>query len=128
MLDENTPAAADGGDASHGFCRMDLRSPATARRRAESDAPLMLRAIAAAKKKNNRIDATEICDCLRRDFAHLAVSQNRSFDPATSNRKHGYAVKQPPETVAPHSIGKKESMRPVGPSLAVIPSRTQYRN
>ena len=27
--------------------------------------PLMLRAIAAAKKKNDRIDASKICDCLR---------------------------------------------------------------
>jgi len=30
--------------------------------------PLMLRAIAAAKKKNDRIDAVKICDCLRCDF------------------------------------------------------------
>jgi transposase len=30
--------------------------------------PLMLRAIAAAKKKNDRIDAQKICDCLRCDF------------------------------------------------------------
>ena len=30
--------------------------------------PLMLRAIAAAKKKNDRIDAYKICDCLRCDF------------------------------------------------------------
>jgi len=30
--------------------------------------PLMLRAIAAAKKKNDRIDADKICDCLRCDF------------------------------------------------------------
>jgi transposase len=30
--------------------------------------PLMLRAIAAAKKKNDRIDANKICDCLRCDF------------------------------------------------------------
>jgi transposase len=29
---------------------------------------LMLRAIAAAKKKNDRIDANKICDCLRYDF------------------------------------------------------------
>jgi hypothetical protein len=28
----------------------------------------MLRAIAAAKKKNDRIDASKICDCLRCDF------------------------------------------------------------
>ena len=30
--------------------------------------PLKLRAIAAAKKKNDRIDANKICDCLRCDF------------------------------------------------------------
>src|ERR1700723_2926489 len=30
--------------------------------------PLMLRAIAVAKKKNDRIDASKICDCLRCDF------------------------------------------------------------
>jgi Transposase len=30
--------------------------------------PLMLRAMAAAKKKNDRIDASKICDCLRCDF------------------------------------------------------------
>jgi transposase len=30
--------------------------------------PLMLRAIAAAKKKNDRTDASKICDCLRCDF------------------------------------------------------------
>jgi transposase len=30
--------------------------------------PLMLRAIATAKKKNDRIDAGKICDCLRCDF------------------------------------------------------------
>ena len=30
--------------------------------------PLMLRAIALAKKKNDRIDASKICDCLRCDF------------------------------------------------------------
>jgi transposase len=30
--------------------------------------PSMLRAIAAAKKKNDRIDAGKICDCLRCDF------------------------------------------------------------
>jgi transposase len=30
--------------------------------------PLMLRAIAASKRKNDRIDANKICDCLRCDF------------------------------------------------------------
>jgi transposase len=30
--------------------------------------PLMLRAIAASKKKNDRVDASKIADCLRCDF------------------------------------------------------------
>jgi len=29
---------------------------------------MLLRAIAAAKKKNDHIDASKICDCLRCDF------------------------------------------------------------
>jgi len=42
--------------------------------------PLMLRAIAAAKKKNDRIDAGKICDCLRCDFlpeCHMASTAIR---------------------------------------------------
>ena len=42
--------------------------------------PLMLRAIAAAKKKNDRIDAGKIADCLRCDFlpeCHMASSEIR---------------------------------------------------
>jgi len=42
--------------------------------------PLMLRAIAAAKKKNDRIDAGKIADCLRCDFlpeCHMAPTQIR---------------------------------------------------
>jgi len=42
--------------------------------------PLMLRAIAAAKKKNDRIDASKICDCLRCDFlpeCHMASTALR---------------------------------------------------
>src|SRR5271156_6315015 len=40
--------------------------------------PLMLRAIAAAKKKNDRIDAGKIADCLRCDFlpeCHMASTE-----------------------------------------------------
>jgi len=40
----------------------------------------MLRAIAAAKKKNDRIDASKICDCLRCDFlpeSHMASTAIR---------------------------------------------------
>ena len=42
--------------------------------------PLMLRAIAAAKKKNDRIDAGKIADCLRCDFlpeCHMASTEVR---------------------------------------------------
>jgi hypothetical protein len=42
--------------------------------------PLMLRAIAAAKKKNDRIDANKIADCLRCDFlpeCHMASTEIR---------------------------------------------------
>src|ERR1700736_2161671 len=42
--------------------------------------PLMLRAIAAAKKKNDRIDANKITDCLRCDFlpeCHMASTEMR---------------------------------------------------
>jgi transposase len=42
--------------------------------------PLMLRAIAAAKKKNDRIDAGQIADCLRCDFlpkCHMAPTEIR---------------------------------------------------
>ncbi|HEY1963365.1 MAG TPA: IS110 family transposase [Acidobacteriaceae bacterium] len=42
--------------------------------------PLMLRAIAAAKKKNDKIDASKIADCLRCDFlpeCHMATTEIR---------------------------------------------------
>src|ERR1700723_4118504 len=42
--------------------------------------PLMLRAIAAAKKKKDRIDASKICDCLRCDFlpeCHMVSAEVR---------------------------------------------------
>jgi transposase len=42
--------------------------------------PLMLRAIAAAKKKNDKIDAAKIADCLRCDFlpeCHMAATAIR---------------------------------------------------
>jgi len=42
--------------------------------------PLMLRAIAAAKKKNDKIDAVKIADCLRCDFlpeCHMAPTEIR---------------------------------------------------
>src|SRR6201994_2328859 len=42
--------------------------------------PLMLRAIAAAKKKNDKVDASKIADCLRCDFlpeCHIAPTEIR---------------------------------------------------
>lgn len=42
--------------------------------------PLMLRAIAAAKRKNDKIDAAKIADCLRSDFlpeCHMASTEIR---------------------------------------------------
>jgi transposase len=41
--------------------------------------PLMLRAIAAAKKKNDRIDASKICNCLRCDSCRSATWPRRRF-------------------------------------------------
>src|SRR6202171_5635532 len=41
--------------------------------------PLMLRAIAAAKKKNDRIDASKICDCLRCDFLPECYMASTTF-------------------------------------------------
>jgi hypothetical protein len=42
--------------------------------------PLMLRAIAAAKEKNDRIDAGKICDCLRCDFLRTLPDRGRRGD------------------------------------------------
>jgi transposase len=50
------------------------------RRRLRVGHPLMLRAIAAAKKKNDKIDAGKIADCLRCDFlpeCHMASTEIR---------------------------------------------------
>jgi transposase len=41
--------------------------------------PLMLRAIAAAKRKNDRIDASKICDCLRCDFLPECYMASRAI-------------------------------------------------
>jgi transposase len=56
---------SDGSDHVHG---LDLRSSQTTCCRAEGGASADAGAIAAAKKKNDRIDASKICDCLRCDF------------------------------------------------------------
>src|SRR5215467_13868591 len=61
-------ATVDRSDGSHHVHGLDLRSSQAACCCSEGGHPLMLRAIAAAKKKNDRIDANKICDCLRCDF------------------------------------------------------------
>jgi len=65
---KNTATAVDCSDGSTvftGWIYDHLQPHAAALKVAH---PLMLRAIAAAKKKNDRIDAKKICDCLRCDF------------------------------------------------------------
>jgi len=57
--------------------------------------PLMLRAIAAAKKKNDKIDAAKIADCLRCDFlpeCHMASTEIR--DRRRTLRYRSLLVKQ----------------------------------
>ncbi len=57
--------------------------------------PLMLRAIAAAKKKNDRIDAGRIADCLRCDFlpeCHMASTEIR--DRRRTLRYRSLVIKQ----------------------------------
>jgi transposase len=52
--------------------------------------PLMLRAIAAAKKKNDRVDASKICDCLRCDFlpeCYMASTEIRERQPTLRYRQ-----------------------------------------
>jgi transposase len=57
--------------------------------------PLMLRAIAAAKRKHDRIDGGKIADCLRCDFlpeCHMASTEIR--DRRRTLRYRGLVVKQ----------------------------------
>jgi hypothetical protein len=67
-MDRNPPSAPwdrDGGDHFTGWIYDHLLPHANAIKVAH---PLMLRAIAAAKKKNDKIDASKLADCLRCDF------------------------------------------------------------
>jgi hypothetical protein len=55
--------------------------------------PLMLRAMAAAKKKNDRIDGGKIADCLRCDFlpeCHMASTEIRDRQRTLRYRHPGY--------------------------------------
>ena len=61
--------------------------------------PLMLRAIAAAKKKNDRVDASKIADCLRCDFlpeCHMASTEIR--ERRRTLRYRGLLVRQMVQT------------------------------
>jgi hypothetical protein len=58
----------DRGDGSDDLQWLDLRSSASACHPIKVAHPLMLRAIAAAKKKNDQIDASKIADCMGCDF------------------------------------------------------------
>jgi hypothetical protein len=53
---------------SHGFCRVNLRLLAATRRGAEGSASIDAAGHCSGEKNNDRIDAIEICDCLRCDF------------------------------------------------------------
>ena len=60
--------------------RLDLRSPQAACGSGEGRSSPLLRAIAAAKKKNDSIDAGKIADCLRCDFlpeCYMAATEIR---------------------------------------------------
>jgi hypothetical protein len=58
----------DGSDGSHRFYRLDLRSPASARSRAEGGASTDAAGHCGGEKENDRIDASKTCDCLWCDF------------------------------------------------------------
>ena len=64
LLDEDSAPAVDRGDGSDDLQWLDLRSSASACHPIKVAHPLMLRAIAAAKKKNDQIDARKIADCM----------------------------------------------------------------
>jgi transposase len=57
--------------------------------------PLMLRAIAAAKRKNDKIDASKIADCLRCDFLpECYMTSTEIRDRRRTLRYRGLLVKQ----------------------------------
>ena len=60
-VDEDASTAVDGGDGSDHVYGLDLRSSRPHAAAVKVAHPLMLRAIAVAKKKNDRIDARQDC-------------------------------------------------------------------
>jgi len=68
LLDEDPTAAVERGDGSHSVHGLDLRSSQAARRHAEGGAAPDATGYRSGKKKNDRVDAKKLCDCLRCDF------------------------------------------------------------
>jgi hypothetical protein len=72
--------------------------------------PVMLRAIAAAKKKNDRVDAGKIADCLRCDFlleCHMATTEVR--DRRRTLRYRHLLVRQMVTTSSPQRLSIKST-------------------
>ena len=67
-LDEDASTAVDGGHGSDHLHGLDLRSSQAARGSREGSASADATSDWVAKKKNDRIDAAKIADCLRCDF------------------------------------------------------------
>ena len=65
---QNVSSAPDDGHGNDHLHRLDLRHLLSHAEKVKVAHPLMLRAIAAAKRKNDKIDASKIADCLRCDF------------------------------------------------------------
>jgi transposase len=68
LLDEDFAPAMDRGDGGDDLQRLIYDHLLPHATQIEVAHPLMLRAIAAAKKKNDQIDASKLADCLRCDF------------------------------------------------------------
>ena len=81
QLDEDTPSTLDSGHGSNDFHRLDLRSSAAPRSAGEGSASADPCAIAAAKKKNDQIDASKIADCLRCDFLPECIDPDSRSTP-----------------------------------------------
>ena len=78
-VEEDSAATMERRDGSDDLHRLDLRSSKPLAAALKAAHPLMLRAIAAAKKKNDRIDANKICDCLRCDVGNYWFELDRLF-------------------------------------------------
>jgi hypothetical protein len=68
LLDEDSAPAVDDGDGCDDLQRLIYDQLLPHAEKVKVAHPLMLRAITAAKKKNDQIDASKIADCLRCDF------------------------------------------------------------